>query len=151
MRLVAQLGDAYLGRVEAEQRNIGRFSLRGILAGGLAEAVRGTFDVEHVINNLKTQPDRRGVAIECVALRLIERPTASRSQAHRSMDQRPRFECMHALEFIQTQCIPHVRKIEGLVGNDERVLLFNCANGNKYPLPDRSKTLKLAEADPAAL
>jgi threonine synthase len=39
----------------------------------------------------------------------------------------------------------------GLVGKDERVLLFNCANGNKYPLPDRSKTLKLAEADPAAL
>ena len=39
----------------------------------------------------------------------------------------------------------------GLVRKDERVLLFNCANGNKYPLPDRSKTLKLAEADPAAL
>jgi threonine synthase len=34
----------------------------------------------------------------------------------------------------------------GLVGKDERVLLFNCANGNKYPLPDRSKKLKLAEA-----
>jgi threonine synthase len=34
----------------------------------------------------------------------------------------------------------------GLVGRDERVLLFNCANGNKYPLPDRAKTLKLAEA-----
>lgn len=34
----------------------------------------------------------------------------------------------------------------GLVGKDERVLLFNCANGNKYPLPDRSKRLKLAEA-----
>jgi threonine synthase len=39
----------------------------------------------------------------------------------------------------------------GLVGKDERVLLFNCANGNKYPLPDRSKMLKLAEADAAAL
>src|SRR6478609_6703805 len=37
----------------------------------------------------------------------------------------------------------------GLVGSRERVLLFNCANGNKYPLPDRSKALKLAEADPA--
>ena len=34
----------------------------------------------------------------------------------------------------------------GLVGRDERVLLFNCANGNKYPLPDRSRELKLAEA-----
>ena len=40
---------------------------------------------------------------------------------------------------------------QGLVGKDERVLLFNCANGNKYPLPDRSMKLKLAEADPAAL
>jgi threonine synthase len=39
----------------------------------------------------------------------------------------------------------------GLVGPDERVLLFNCANGNKYPLADRSKRLKLAEAEPAAL
>ncbi|MFL6761996.1 MAG: threonine synthase [Sphingomicrobium sp.] len=39
----------------------------------------------------------------------------------------------------------------GLVQKNERVLLFNCANGNKYPLPDRSKTLKLTEADPAAL
>jgi threonine synthase len=39
----------------------------------------------------------------------------------------------------------------GLVGRDERVLLFNCANGNKYPLPDRSKQLKLSEADPRSL
>ena len=35
----------------------------------------------------------------------------------------------------------------GLVGRDERVLLFNCANGNKYPLADRSRRLKLATAD----
>ncbi|MEO8455738.1 MAG: pyridoxal-phosphate dependent enzyme, partial [Sphingomicrobium sp.] len=35
---------------------------------------------------------------------------------------------------------------QGLVGKDERVLLFNCANGNKYPLADRSRRLKLAEA-----
>ena len=33
----------------------------------------------------------------------------------------------------------------GLVGRDERVLLFNCANGNKYPLPDRSTKLELDE------
>jgi threonine synthase len=39
----------------------------------------------------------------------------------------------------------------GLVGRDERVLLFNCANGNKYPLPDRSRRLKLAEARAEAL
>ena len=39
----------------------------------------------------------------------------------------------------------------GLVGREERVLLFNCASGNKYPLPDWSKKLKLAEAEPAAL
>ena len=35
---------------------------------------------------------------------------------------------------------------QGLVGKDEQVVLFNCANGNKYPLPDRSKRLTLAEA-----
>jgi threonine synthase len=40
---------------------------------------------------------------------------------------------------------------EGLVRKDERVLLFNCANGNKYPLPDRSRRLTLANADPADL
>jgi threonine synthase len=40
---------------------------------------------------------------------------------------------------------------EGLVGRDERVLLFNCANGNKYPLPDRSKRLVLEGARPEAL
>jgi threonine synthase len=39
----------------------------------------------------------------------------------------------------------------GLVGADERVLLFNCANGNKYPLADWSKRLKLGEAEPATL
>jgi threonine synthase len=40
---------------------------------------------------------------------------------------------------------------QGLVGKDERVLLFNCANGNKYPLPNVSKRLTLASADPAQL
>jgi threonine synthase len=40
---------------------------------------------------------------------------------------------------------------QGLVRRDERVLLFNCANGNKYPLADRSKRLKLEEASPEAL
>ena len=40
---------------------------------------------------------------------------------------------------------------QGLVTKDERVLLFNCANGNKYPLPDKSRALKLANADPSAL
>src|SRR5438477_4152603 len=39
----------------------------------------------------------------------------------------------------------------GLVGRDERVLLFNCANGNKYPLPDRSQRLRLADAEPGSL
>jgi threonine synthase len=39
----------------------------------------------------------------------------------------------------------------GLVRRDEHVLLFNCANGNKYPLADRSKKLALGEADPASL
>jgi len=40
---------------------------------------------------------------------------------------------------------------QGLVASEERVLLFNCANGNKYPLPDRSGRLTLASADPAKL
>ncbi len=42
-------------------------------------------------------------------------------------------------------------KERGLVREDERVLLFNCANGNKYPLADRSKKLKLSEAEPKTL
>jgi threonine synthase len=39
----------------------------------------------------------------------------------------------------------------GLVAKNETVLLFNCANGNKYPLANRSKALKLAEATAAVL
>ena len=39
----------------------------------------------------------------------------------------------------------------GLVSEYESVLLFNCANGNKYPLANGSKTLKLAEAQAAGL
>jgi threonine synthase len=31
-----------------------------------------------------------------------------------------------------------------LVGKDERVVLFNCANGNKYPLPDRAGRIDLS-------
>jgi threonine synthase len=30
---------------------------------------------------------------------------------------------------------------QGLVGRDERVVLFNCATGLKYPLPDLSRRL----------
>ncbi len=40
---------------------------------------------------------------------------------------------------------------QGLVGPQDRVLLFNCANGNKYPLAHRSKRLNLAEAQPEQL
>ena len=39
----------------------------------------------------------------------------------------------------------------GLVGRQEKVLLFNCANGNKYPLPDHSRRLALATAQAADL
>jgi threonine synthase len=39
----------------------------------------------------------------------------------------------------------------GLVGSHERILLFNCANGNKYPLADRSKRICLANSKPEAL
>jgi threonine synthase len=39
----------------------------------------------------------------------------------------------------------------GLVTREEQVVLFNCANGNKYPLADRSRRLELATASAAAL
>ncbi|WP_309661887.1 threonine synthase [Sphingomonas sp.] len=39
----------------------------------------------------------------------------------------------------------------GLVARGETVLLFNCANGNKYPLSDCSRKLELAGANPADL
>ena len=39
----------------------------------------------------------------------------------------------------------------GLVTRDETVLLFNCANGNKYPLADASRRLSLATAKAANL
>ena len=39
----------------------------------------------------------------------------------------------------------------GLVGPDEQVVLFNCAAGNKYPLPDRAKRIRLGEVNGAEL
>jgi threonine synthase len=39
----------------------------------------------------------------------------------------------------------------GLVESDERVVLFNCANGNKYPLADRSRRIRLSETLPEML
>ena len=38
-----------------------------------------------------------------------------------------------------------------LVGKDERVVLFNCANGNKYLLPDRSRPMALEEVNAGML
>ena len=40
---------------------------------------------------------------------------------------------------------------KGLVTESEVAVLFNCANGNKYPLAKRETPLKLEGADPAAL
>jgi len=42
-------------------------------------------------------------------------------------------------------------RAEGLVSADDRVVLFNCATGLKYPLADLSKTLDTANIDWAAL
>jgi threonine synthase len=42
-------------------------------------------------------------------------------------------------------------RAEGLVSADDRVLLFNCATGLKYPLADLSKTLDVMNVDWAAL
>ena len=39
----------------------------------------------------------------------------------------------------------------GLVRADEQVMLFNCANGNKYPLTDRSRPIELASVQPSEL
>ena len=39
----------------------------------------------------------------------------------------------------------------GLVSADEQVMLFNCANGNKYPLVDRSRRIQLATVEPGEL
>ena len=40
---------------------------------------------------------------------------------------------------------------QGLVGKEERAVLFNCANGNKYPLADRSQRMKLADMDAGSM
>jgi len=41
---------------------------------------------------------------------------------------------------------------EGIVGRDERCVLFNCATGLKYPMPDQSRTLdRFAPIDLASL
>jgi threonine synthase len=40
---------------------------------------------------------------------------------------------------------------QGLVTREETALLFNCANGNKYPLSDRSRRLELVSASAGML
>jgi len=42
-------------------------------------------------------------------------------------------------------------RAEGLVKPEDRVMLFNCSTGLKYPLPDLSQTLDTANLDWAAL
>jgi threonine synthase len=39
----------------------------------------------------------------------------------------------------------------GLVSSNEQVMLFNCAAGNKYPLPDSATRIRLAEVSGATL
>jgi threonine synthase len=39
----------------------------------------------------------------------------------------------------------------GLIGKGERAVLFNCANGNKYPLPDRAQRMQLTKIDVGCL
>lgn len=39
----------------------------------------------------------------------------------------------------------------GLVGRDERVLLFNCAAGNKYPLKPTAPHIRLADSHGATV
>ena len=39
----------------------------------------------------------------------------------------------------------------GLTDKGERAVLFNCANGNKYPLADRTRQMRLAEMDAGKL
>ena len=46
----------------------------------------------------------------------------------------------------------HAARDRGLVGADDNVVLFNCATGLKYPMPDQSKTLdRHGEIDLAGL
>ena len=46
----------------------------------------------------------------------------------------------------------HAARERGLVGADDKVVLFNCATGLKYPMPDQSKTLdRHGEIDLAGL
>jgi threonine synthase len=39
----------------------------------------------------------------------------------------------------------------GLLDSHEKAVLFNCANGNKYPLPERARRMRLAEIDAGQL
>src|SRR5207244_7156204 len=45
-RLGLQRCDARIRRGNAEQGYVGRLALRGVLAGGFSQALRGTFDIE---------------------------------------------------------------------------------------------------------
>ena len=58
VRLVAQRFGVPLRFGEPEQRDVRRLVLRGVLAGGLAERRRRSFDVEHVVDDLEREARR---------------------------------------------------------------------------------------------
>ena len=69
--------------VDAVERRIRRLAGRGVLAGGLAERVVRSFDVEHVVDDLKREAEVARVAVDRVDRASSSRQPGSRPSSRR--------------------------------------------------------------------
>src|SRR5690349_12163248 len=85
--LRAQLLGELPGAMRAQEGNVGGFALAGVLAGRLSQRSRARFGIEEVVDDLESEPERPGIAIELRALRFAERLAAKSTQEHGCPDQ----------------------------------------------------------------
>src|SRR6266851_8401583 len=78
-RLLAQFAGERLGAREPERRDVGRLVVRRVLADGLAECRGRGILVEHVVDDLISEPDAFRVVIEARKLSRRERVRAART------------------------------------------------------------------------
>src|SRR5436309_9867585 len=87
------------GRADTQQRHKGRFGVRRVLSGRLAELIGGSRGVEHIVGDLKSESD--GVAVGPKPFDVIATDVVARGQTTdyaRSRDQRAGLAAMHLLQ-----------------------------------------------------
>src|SRR5208337_3481603 len=87
-------------RLDAEERGIRRFVVSGVFARGLTQLLRGLGDVEHVIHDLKREPDVLSEAAQVRDLRLAGVRVHATGH-HAGSEQRARLGAMDVLQRLR--------------------------------------------------